>query len=208
MPLFSPSLNKAIVPFSKQMTDSNPKKRRKDETEPKINTELQEIIKSTARLTLSNTASIRNIKAQVQATILIPSASIFVTAGKNATRAWSETKSSELPRPPPYCMVFQALLEVLVAHKDCNSVVAEFVQKWCSQVTDISEIALAVRQCRLSKCFDAKFTRLEISVGPELERVHKELIRILVHEGGRVCFGPGPRLPLERQLQASLGSLQ
>ena len=208
MPLFSSSLSAAVMPSSRQIADLNPKKRRKDEAESKINTELQEIIKSTARLTLSNTASIRNIKAQVQATILIPSASIFVTAGKDATRAWSERKSSELPRPLPYCTVFQALLEVLVAHKDCNPVVAEFVQKWCSQVTDISEIALAVRQCRLSKCFDAKLTRLEISVGPELERVHKELIRILMLEGGRVCFGPGPRLPLERQLQASLGCLQ
>ena len=159
--------------------------------------DLRHLVETTARLTLSNTAAIRQLRSVAVRIALLPSNSYVVSAGKTASQAWSVDPNREA-RGLPFVNVFLAICKALAHCSDTSPTDKQLVQSVLDR--PLHEIIGSLKACRLSKCFKQDWTRLELALSGDLSTVGDAIFRAILQQQGHECHGMAPRSPLEREL--------
>ena len=166
----------------------------------------KQLIENTARLSVANSSAIRQLKAISTQTFLLPSTSCFVTAAKHASEKWeSDRKNHQMPQFPPYIAVFIGLVKCACE----QSSFPEAAKRHCDELLcryTADHLLNFVKICRLTRCFDHTFFKLEIACSGPLQEVCQQLCEFLVASGAKACFGSAPRPPLEREVSNAIFS--
>ena len=158
-------------------------------------------MQNTARLTLANTASIRQLRGIAIRTVLLPSKSTLVLSAKDATQKWATNRDPQ--KGPPYVEVFRAILQTAIGHPSIDAIDRDFLIKLASTVRT-EDVLSSVKTCRMSKTFKPEISRFELSTVNLFTKAADILIRLAVADGGHECYGQAPRTPLERDLQQAV----
>ena len=164
-----------------------------------------EFLRQVARLSLATAATVRQIKGVVCRTLLIPSTCEIISLVKSATKELHGQSTISTAQTPPHVVVFVTICKWIAACADCPADAQKLISNFLTSVPP-EELKFQVLVARISKCFDASKTRIELAVTNEAQPVTNAVISQLVKKGGKLCFGAAPRGPLEREVQARLAS--
>ena len=186
-----------------------PRKRRSTDTHVTADVS-EELLSAVARLSLSTAASVRALHGIAIRTVLVPASSPIIQLGKSASAAWatqSQSANRTSPvRDPPFYSVFLAMVDALAKAPLCHQYPQD-VQTSILAAANTEILHQHLRACRISRCFDRQFVRVELAATGPLEKAASLLISTLIHDGGRECFGSAPRGPLERSISNLVGRI-
>ena len=186
------------------LSESFAAKKRRQETSVKPHS-TEELCVATARLALSSASALRQLKAITVRTLILKTASPFATADRAATKKWTDDKT--LTKDPPYIKVFEALVRTLVQQSETPTSLIQDYNKLV-HTSLFQDLLKHVKVCRISKCYQAEFCRLELSTDTVLDAWVEALVTVIIQQGGRECLGSAPRQPLERQVATELALLR
>ena len=186
------------------------KKRRGSPLQSRVeHQEHDNLLRATARLTLSSAVVLRNIRASTVRTLLVSTDSEVVAIAKQATKDWDNNRKSmgTCTVMPPYISVFVAIARYVAKQPQMEASTKMLIEQLLSTLSEKQSLD-AIRVCRVSKCFDAKVTRIELDMSASFDNIGLAILNTLVSQGARPCSGPAPRSPLERELETLLSTRQ
>ena len=191
-------------------------------------TDLKDVVRIIAKLSLSNSQSSRLLKSILIDCWKLEASSDMITNMKEATRSFADTAKSmredaktsdsiraELATPAVHA--FNAILKTIfptVQDKSKKSETEKFVQYYQSK--GLQELARWVKHCKAIPMYDKKFIRLELHISEEevlpdhpkggLTPLHvfNDIVKpfLLTQKGYAPLQGMAPAGDLERQVQA------
>ena len=185
----------------------NPPKRKRPTAERRSEGLDDDLLTAVARLSLGNAATLRNLKGAIIRTVLAPADSWLLLAGKSASQEWSRQYqgSSTSHREPSYLTVFAAMANALRDKLVENRAMSSADLLPFSLIKDTTVLLECVQACRISRTYDKDHLRLELAVSGQLKPIGDLIVKALIEQGARECFGAAPRGPLERSIAGLLG---
>ena len=160
----------------------------------------RQLATSTARLALTSAASLRQVRAIIEHVLLLPSDHPCVKACHAASKDWHEhNQGNSAMGAPPYVAVFLALISSIANSPEVSDEVKKALLQYLQ--TSPEELILQIRQCRVSRCYDPNWNRIELAgEGQSISQVINIVVRLLIAAGAKLCHGAAPRTPLEREV--------
>ena len=181
-------------------------KRRRGNSGP---TSTESLVREIGRLTLANSAAIRQLKPCSVRTCLIDPTNSYALLAKSTGKAYSDMgRDKRPPNCPPYSFIFHALLKQLASDPSVNLHSRELLFECLKQCPTPADANKVVRVCRFSRCFpgtEASLWRFELALEPKYSALSDVFCQTIMGSSGHECFGPAPRAPLERSVASALG---
>ena len=185
-----------------------PSKKTKKETKEPGAADMHQLLTNVARLSLANAAGLRQVRAASMRTFLLPTKSDYVSAGKAAGAQFAAAAAARAgidSLPPPFALVFAALLQTLAKDVMTPADVRPRIEQLLASATTPKALNGVFRVCKLSKCFSPDKHRVELAFAPDWQWLGEVFAQIWSQQGGTECFGQAPRGPLERTISQVLG---
>jgi hypothetical protein len=167
-------------------------------------------LENVARLSLATSAELKVLKSAIIRTVLLPNESKYAAASKAAGQQFNEHRQkANADALHAFVIVGHALLKVMATDADINQLDRSMAEAVMSQVSQFSDLYSIFRMCRATRCHDGIQTRIEFAMTGEHAKLSEALVRALtVSAKKHECYGPAPRLPLDRAVGASLSQMR
>ncbi|CAE8609057.1 unnamed protein product [Polarella glacialis] len=162
--------------------------------------------KTTGKLLLATTSEIRIVKSAAITTIIFPASHPVSQAIRKSGQAFSQAVKEQKGTqtlPSPHLSAFTALVRTVAEDKQAGKELVEAARKVLQCLKDVARLATV---CKVSKCFKADQTRLEIAVSPDAHTFLRKCIDVWTLQGALEKPAAGPRRPLERALAERLNN--
>ena len=162
------------------------------QTGPRLQ-EADDLLCQTARLALSTARQTRMLTAIVSRTITVPD-------GTQISPALQQIARQELPPSddqPAYTWGLLVLALVDLQGDDLPSEPQQRIRDHAERSTTITAVRDYILDCQIYRTWSGDCTNLRVAVANELQEILLSIMRMLIHLGGRLRYGPPPRGPLE-----------
>ena len=159
-----------------------------------------ELLCQTARLALSTARQARMLTAIVSRTITMPDGTKISAALLQITR--QDLMPSEDQPAYMWGLLMLALADLHQEGLPADSY--QCILDHAEHSTTIATVREHILDCQIYRVWSGDATNIRVAVANELQGVLLAAIRILVHLGGRLRYGPPPRGPLERAVSSAL----
>jgi hypothetical protein len=187
--------------------DQRPSKRGRHAQHEQGDLSLEEV----ARLSAATSSSLKVLKSAVMRTFLAPNESKYILAAKLAGKQYNERQQKKTAGEPfhAFIVVGHALLKTLATDTDANPADRAMAESLMSGITEFSDLYSVFRVCHMVKCHDGLQSRIEFAMNQEYAKLANALGRAIVQSAAKQeCFGPAPRMPLDRSIGAALSKMK
>jgi hypothetical protein len=160
------------------------------------------------RLTLSNTAVLKQVKSATVRTVICPSDSALYKVAKEAGKAYNDMPRESRPaNTPPHLFVFQSLLKAIAVDSTASELLRKGAAECLAKATCVKDLAHVVKICRFSRCYQQSEARFELAMDSRYADFADYFVSHVMGTKGHECFGPAPRNPLERQISSAIAQM-
>ncbi len=170
---------------------------------------MKELLEMVAKLTLANTAELRDLSAMLTKVVLIP---VDTNLGKTLSQAGRDFRALVTATPhserkalgPPRAFILMKTLEVLVKEMPAGSDKDDLTSHWNNLVKlPPTDLGAQAQVLRVKNTHSKQHVKLVIKLINE--QLHEKVLRIITQNfQGEMKTGPAPRGPLERMIASKV----